>query len=112
MPSSPAGAERPERKSSPRKSAAPVPARRLGPAGQSASARKINAMKRQSQSETERQRALLDLWLQRSEEERTENHVLGFYRELLDNRPDLLVLGHGDPYQQLHADLRRHIRRN
>ena len=59
--------------------------------------------------DSERQPELLHLWLQRSEQERTENQVLAFYGQLVRTRPELLKRGHGDPYQQLKVDLDGHI---
>ena len=59
--------------------------------------------------DTQREAALLDLWLQRPEEKRTENQLLAFYGQLEKTRPALLKRGHGDPYQQLKVDLHGHI---
>jgi hypothetical protein len=58
--------------------------------------------------DTERQRELLALWLQRPPEKRTENDLLIFYGDLIETRPHLLH-GPGDSYQQLKVDLRGHV---
>ena len=38
-----------------------------------------------------------------------ENDVLMFYGEIVKNRPDLVVIGKGDPYQQLKVLLRGYV---
>jgi hypothetical protein len=55
--------------------------------------------------------ALIDLWLQRPKEQRTDNHVLEFYIDLEKNKPELLpmVKGSKDQYQVLYALLSRHF---
>jgi hypothetical protein len=65
---------------------------------------------RAAMKDAERLRHLLPLWLQRPPDKQTENDVLIFHAELLQNRPDLLVGGHGDSYQHLMADLRPYIK--
>jgi hypothetical protein len=54
---------------------------------------------------------IISIWLRRSSEERTPNHVPAFYKWLLGNRPDLLpVTRKGkDPYQKLQSILSRHF---
>jgi len=47
--------------------------------------------------------------LQRPPDKRREGDVLVFYGELMKDRPEPLKSGHGDPYQQLKADLSGHI---
>jgi hypothetical protein len=59
--------------------------------------------------DTERQRQVLALWLQRPPAKRTGSDVLIFYSELFTGRPELLKQGQGDPYQQLKVDLRGYI---
>jgi len=59
----------------------------------------------------ERDCAIIELWLRRAPEERTRNHVLGFYHWLEQNRRDLVPVTRGgkDPYQSLQSVLTRHI---
>jgi hypothetical protein len=57
----------------------------------------------------ERQALVLSLWLQRPADKRTSNELLVFYGEMERTRPELLKRGHGDPYQQLKADLRGYV---
>ncbi|MGC2477806.1 MAG: hypothetical protein WA485_25940 [Candidatus Sulfotelmatobacter sp.] len=64
----------------------------------------------QKKKPSERQRRLIEFWLQRPANERTRDHVLVFYGWLEENHPNLLGRGHGDPYQHLQADLGAHIR--
>jgi hypothetical protein len=59
----------------------------------------------------DRLRVLSSFWLQRPEDQRTENDLLGFYRWLEQKHPELLQYGQGTPYEQLKVDLRNHIRR-
>ena len=59
---------------------------------------------------SERQREIILLWLHRSRDERTRNHVLTFYAWLKRERPDLVpVTRRGDPYQKLQSMLTHHI---
>ena len=54
--------------------------------------------------------ALVRLWLDRSEDKRTEDRLMGFQGWLQRNRPELLSKRHfGDSYQNLKSDLRSHI---
>jgi hypothetical protein len=53
---------------------------------------------------------LVQLWLERSAEERTEDGVFNVYGWLEQNRPELLEKGHGDSYQLLKADLTNHVK--
>ncbi len=58
----------------------------------------------------ERQTALVRLWLDRSVDKRTEDHLMVFHGWLQRNRPELLSKRHfGDSYQNLKSDLRSHI---
>jgi hypothetical protein len=57
----------------------------------------------------ERKAQLLLLWTQRPEGKRTENDVLAFYGEMERAFPHLLNRRKGDPYQNLHSDLKGHI---
>ncbi|WP_156773355.1 hypothetical protein [Chlorobaculum parvum] len=51
-------------------------------------------------------------WLKRPDNERTENDVLKFYGYLCSNRPELLSFrASGDKYQTLMSILRHHIER-
>jgi hypothetical protein len=60
--------------------------------------------------ETEREAALIGLWLDRSEEERKGKFaVMKFHSWLLVRRPELLSKGSGDSYQHLKSDLRNYI---
>ena len=52
---------------------------------------------------------LISFWLDRPEHRRTENDVVVFYRWLEEYHPELLKRRESDPYQQLMADLRKHI---
>ena len=59
---------------------------------------------------SDRQREIIPLWLQRPREERTRNHVLTFYAWLSRERPDLVpVTRGGDPYQKLQSMLTHHV---
>ena len=61
--------------------------------------------------EVERQSAVIRLWLESAEEERTGNLALSkFHVWLLNNRPELLSKAPGDSYQHLKSDLRNHIK--
>jgi len=54
----------------------------------------------------EKRAKLRELWLDRQpENKRTPNDLLIFYNWLEKNWPELLTKDHGDPYQQLKADL-------
>lgn len=57
----------------------------------------------------ERNAQLLSLWAQRPEGKRTEHDVAAFYREMERVFPRLLNRRNGDPYQNLHRDLKGHI---
>ena len=57
----------------------------------------------------EREALLLSLWAQRPDGKRTENDVLAFYGEMERDFPHLLDRRKGDPYQNLHSDLKGHI---
>jgi len=57
-----------------------------------------------------RRARLLELWLQRPEEEHTaETGPLLFFHWVEENYPELLVLDRGDPYVHLRADLTGHL---
>lgn len=54
--------------------------------------------------------ARIDLWIGRSTDQRTGNHVLVFYGWLQQHHPELVPReGQGDPYQHLQAELARYI---
>jgi hypothetical protein len=56
--------------------------------------------------EKERKAQILSLWNQRPDGKRTENDVPLFYGEMEHTFPQLLNRRDGDPYRNLHADLR------
>jgi hypothetical protein len=57
-------------------------------------------------TDAERKRRLLELWMERPEEEHAaETGPLLFYQWVQEHHPELLVTGHGDPYQHLRVDL-------
>jgi hypothetical protein len=62
--------------------------------------------------EAERHAELVELWLQRPENERTGNDVLMFHADMEREHPELLSLDHesDNRYQELHTVLRHHIR--
>ena len=64
---------------------------------------------RAAMKDQERQAQVLALWLQRPVDKRTSKDLLVFYGEMERTRPELLKRGHGDPYQQLKADLRGYV---
>jgi len=56
--------------------------------------------------DAERQDRVLTLWLKRPSGNRTRTEVHKFYRELLENHPELLVYGRGDQFDNLKTELR------
>jgi hypothetical protein len=56
-----------------------------------------------------RREQLISLWTRRPDGKRTENDVVDFYGEMERAFPHLLNRRHGDPYQNLHSDLKGHI---
>jgi hypothetical protein len=56
-----------------------------------------------------RREQLISLWTRRPDGKRTENDVVDFYGEMERDFPRLLNRRHGDPYQNLHSDLKGHI---
>ena len=61
--------------------------------------------------DSERLAQLMDLWLRRPLENRTEKDLLAFHGWLHEHRPELLKRGRGDPYKWLDLDLAGHIKR-
>ena len=57
----------------------------------------------------DRKEQLLSLWKQRPEGKRMEDDVIEFYGEMERAFPHLLNRRKGDPYQNLHSDLKGHI---
>jgi hypothetical protein len=75
--------------------------------GEIKKARQEKAMTRDR--DKERKAQLLSLWTRRPDGKRTENDVVDFYGEMERDFPRLLNRRHGDPYQNLHSDLKGHI---
>ncbi|MGE0113467.1 MAG: hypothetical protein AB7T07_01075 [Steroidobacteraceae bacterium] len=61
-------------------------------------------------NKADRESRLLELWLQRPQDERTMNDVLAFTGWIQQNYPHLFYGMRGDPYQNLKSVLRNHIR--
>ena len=59
--------------------------------------------------DAEGQNRILRLWFKRPTASRTLTDVHKFYRELLENHPELLVSGNGDQFDHLKTDLRGYI---
>ena len=59
-------------------------------------------------TDADRKSQLIKVWLDRPEEERTDTGILLFYLWLEEHHPELLVPGHGYPYQHLKVDLTGH----
>lgn len=60
-------------------------------------------------SDADRRARLIELWLRRPQEERTDTGILLFYKWVEENHPELLKRGSGDPYQYLKVDLTGHL---
>ena len=58
----------------------------------------------------DREKRLIELWLQRQQNERTMNDILSFYTLINQNYPLLFSGMRGDPYQNLKSVLRNHFR--
>jgi len=61
-------------------------------------------------TKADRESRLLELWLQRPQDERTMNDVLAFAGWVQQNYSYLFYGMRGDPYQTLKSVLRNHIR--
>ena len=60
-------------------------------------------------TDADRRSKLIELWLERPEEEHTDTGMLNFFHWLVEHHPELLKHGTRDPYQYLKVDLTGHV---